>query len=191
MTAHQSIFHSTYKHSSCTPRHVMWYIQTFILHTKAYHMAHMKHSFCTPKYFINEDFSSEFTMQIWQHEIWLPFMGSKKDIPTKQSFSCSITHHLRYIWRVWLLSPLRCILLVSSSWSRSHIVWIEYNFFALIIWHGLLLLPCLLALLHSTQAIFILLSQHNISTPTLLTSLRLTSRLLSSIQTQLPQKCCF
>ena len=61
--AHQSILHSTYKHTSCIPKH-----------TKAFHMACMEHSFCTPKYVINEVFSSEFTMQIWRHEIWLPHM---------------------------------------------------------------------------------------------------------------------
>ena len=62
--SHQSISHGTYKHSLYTPRHVTWYIQTyilhtkayfivhttFILHTKAYCIAHTKHSYCTPVY---------------------------------------------------------------------------------------------------------------------------------------------
>ena len=37
MTTNQSIFHSTYKHSFCTPKHISYNIQTFILHTKVYH----------------------------------------------------------------------------------------------------------------------------------------------------------
>ena len=52
-----------------TPNHISWYIQTYILHTKSYFIVH---TFCTQKYIINEDFSSEFTKKIWQHEIWLP-----------------------------------------------------------------------------------------------------------------------
>ena len=31
-------------------RHISWYIQTYILHTKAYCIAHAKHSYCTPVY---------------------------------------------------------------------------------------------------------------------------------------------
>ena len=62
--SHQSILHDTYKHSLCTPKHITWYIRTFIftpryitgyirtyiLHTKAYCIAHTKHSYCTPVY---------------------------------------------------------------------------------------------------------------------------------------------
>ena len=73
--AHQSIFHSTYKHTFCTPKHITYYIvhtNIHFVHQSILHMALVKHSLCTPKYVINEDFSSEFTMQIWQHEIWLP-----------------------------------------------------------------------------------------------------------------------
>ena len=33
-----------------TPNCITWYIQTFILHTKAYCSAHAKHSYCTPVY---------------------------------------------------------------------------------------------------------------------------------------------
>ena len=62
--SHQSILHDTYKHSLCTPRHItwyiltfiftprhiIWYIQTYIFHTKAYCNAHANHSYCTPVY---------------------------------------------------------------------------------------------------------------------------------------------
>ena len=30
--------YATCKHSFCTPKHIMWYMQTYVLHTKAYHM---------------------------------------------------------------------------------------------------------------------------------------------------------
>ena len=57
-----SILCGTYKHLLCTPWHIMWYIQTFIVHTMAYcvvntniHCAHQsiscgrnKHSLFTP-----------------------------------------------------------------------------------------------------------------------------------------------
>ena len=63
-SAHQSTFHSTYKHSFCTLKHILKYLQTFIFHTKAYYMVHTnihfshkgishgayKHSFYTPKH---------------------------------------------------------------------------------------------------------------------------------------------
>ena len=48
--AHQSVLHGTYKHSLFTPRHITQYIQAYILHTKAYCIAHTKHSYCTPVY---------------------------------------------------------------------------------------------------------------------------------------------
>ena len=56
--------HGTHKYSLCIPKHISWYTQTFILHTKAYHMVHTnircayqgishgtyKHLLCIPRY---------------------------------------------------------------------------------------------------------------------------------------------
>ena len=38
--AHHSILRGTYKHSLCTPQHIVWYVQTFIVHTIAYRVVH-------------------------------------------------------------------------------------------------------------------------------------------------------
>ena len=62
--SNQGISNGTYKHSFFTPRHITWYIQTNIFHTKGYHMVHTnihfahqgmshgtyEHTFCTPKH---------------------------------------------------------------------------------------------------------------------------------------------
>ena len=42
--------HGTYKHSFFIPRHITWYIRTFILHAKPYCIARAKHQYCTPVY---------------------------------------------------------------------------------------------------------------------------------------------
>ena len=75
-----------------TPNHISWYIQTYILHTKSYFIVH---TFCTQKYIINEDFSSEFTMEIWQHEMWLP-----------QYFNCNPQVYSIIYLRPWLKSSI-------------------------------------------------------------------------------------
>ena len=48
--AHHSTLCGRYKHSLCTPQHIMWYIQTYILNTISYHIADTKHSLCTPQH---------------------------------------------------------------------------------------------------------------------------------------------
>ena len=53
--------YSTRKHSFCTPRHITDCIQTSILHTKAFYIAHVKHLYCTPRYIIMVELSLEFT----------------------------------------------------------------------------------------------------------------------------------
>ena len=48
--AHQSIFHSTYKHSFSYHNVLHCTRETFTLHTIAYCIAYTKHSYCTPVY---------------------------------------------------------------------------------------------------------------------------------------------
>ena len=75
MTACQRIFHSSYKHTFWTPKHMTKYKQTFMLHNKAYdiihtniHVAHQsiwhttyKHSFWDTKIYNQVESSLDFT----------------------------------------------------------------------------------------------------------------------------------
>ena len=65
MTAHQSIFHSTYKHTFCTPEHISECIETSILHTKAYFILH------TNIHFAHQGiFHSTYKIHVAQQSIW-------------------------------------------------------------------------------------------------------------------------
>ena len=95
--AHQSIFHKSYKHSFCTPRHMTYYIQTFIF---------------IPKYTIH-NISYCMSFIDWMHttcRLWVPH------IP----FRCKFNNTKYGCHTCYVSKMISCQLLASCNSIYSH-----------------------------------------------------------------------
>ena len=110
-SAQQSIFHSAYKHSFCTPRHftyciqnsfctqkhISYHIKAYILHTKAFYIFHTKFILNTKAYYIAH---AKHLYCIFQVSSWQSRVQSLQDSikPLHLALLHDILYHPSFWW---------------------------------------------------------------------------------------------